>query len=274
MPRGDTPLLILQATSPGLPDRLRSYFQAAPDAELHAIGDVGILSGPVLGLCCSVRCPGSVIVQTYDLARALRDAGITVAGGFHSPIEKDCLDILLRGKQPVVICPARGIDRMRMPAPWRSALDSGRLLILSPFSEGRPRTTAALAQERNEFVAAIADAVLVPYASPGGRTEALCRSILSSGKQLWVLDTPENAGLVANGARRLTPAGIAALFPDCTRPGADSAQGSDCRTARDAAECPLAGRQPGAAASAPARADAAGWVDGRELRRILMNPGR
>lgn len=214
MAYGNQARQVLRAETPALPQRLRRYLEKATRAEVHAIGDLDILSSPVVGLCCSVRCPGSVIVQTYDLATALRDAGVTVAGGFHSPIEKDCLDILLRGRQPVVICPARSIERMHLPREWRSPLDDGRLLILSPFSEGRTRTTAALAQERNEFIAALADAVLVPYASPGGRTEAICRSAVSSGKRLYVLDTPHNASLASLGAHLLTPTDAGLLLAE------------------------------------------------------------
>ena len=32
-----------------------------------------------------------------DLARALRDAGVVVVSGFHSPLERDCFEFLIRG---------------------------------------------------------------------------------------------------------------------------------------------------------------------------------
>ena len=71
--------------------------------------------------------------QTYHLLKklldinclkseALRDAKIAVISGFHSPLEKDCLELLLRGDQLIVICPARNIENMRMPAAWRGPL--------------------------------------------------------------------------------------------------------------------------------------------------------
>ena len=85
---------------------------------LWAIGNLDILEMNLLGFFCSVKCPGSVILKTYDLARELRDAEIAVISGFHSPIEKDCLDHLLKGTQPVAICPARGIENMRIPNAW------------------------------------------------------------------------------------------------------------------------------------------------------------
>ena len=66
---------------------------------------------PLLGFFCATRCPGNVILRTYDLALPLREAGVPVIGGFHTPMEKECLEVLLRGQQPVVICPARSIEQ-------------------------------------------------------------------------------------------------------------------------------------------------------------------
>ena len=63
----------------------------------------------------------------------------TLIGGFHSPMEKECLDLLLRGSRPIIICPARSIDRMRIPKPWKAPLADGRLLVMSPFLDHRPR---------------------------------------------------------------------------------------------------------------------------------------
>ena len=54
-------------------------------------GDPTILDRKLLGFFCSVRCPGDVILKTYDLARALRIAEVTLIGGFQSPMEKEFL---------------------------------------------------------------------------------------------------------------------------------------------------------------------------------------
>lgn len=89
---------------------------------IFALGNLQILRNPLLALFCSSRCPGSVILKTYDLMCSLRNSGVTVISGFHSPIEKECLRLLLRGSQPIVICPARSIERMRVPTEWRDAL--------------------------------------------------------------------------------------------------------------------------------------------------------
>ena len=105
-------------------------------------------------------------------------------GGFHSPVERECLTVLLRGLQPVVICPARGLDRMRVPGEWRKALEERRMLVLSPFGAGQRRVTAALATERNEFVLALADEAWFVHVAPGGETERLARLAREWGKKL------------------------------------------------------------------------------------------
>ncbi|MBI2909641.1 MAG: DNA-binding protein [Chloroflexi bacterium] len=177
-----------------------------------SLGEPGILRGRKLALFCSVRCPGEPIVQAYDFARALRDAGVTVVGGFQSPIEKDCLDLLLRGSQPVIICPARSLHGMRLPAAWKTALKQGRLLLLSPFAEHFRRPTVELSEKRNEFVATLADQVLFAYAAPGGKTEALARKVIGWGKPVLTLDSRENASLVALGARVVRAEEVAGLM--------------------------------------------------------------
>lgn len=166
-----------------------------------SIGDPGILKAKMLAFFCSVKCPGDPLLKTYDLARALRDAGTTVVGGFQSPIEKDCLTLLLRGTQPLIICPARGLTNMRLPGEWKAAVTQGRLLLLSPFEEHFRRPTVALAERRNQFVAALAHQVLFAYAEPGGKTEALAKKVIAWGKPVFTLDGKENANLVALGAR-------------------------------------------------------------------------
>lgn len=174
-------------------------------ARIWAIGDLEILDRRLLGFFCSTRCSGNAILRTYDMVLALREAGVAVIGGFHSPMEKECLDLLLRGRQPVVICPARSIQRMRIPSVWRQPLAQQRLLIVSPFEANHRRVTTALAEQRNRFVAALASEVLVAYAGPGTKTARLCDELLASGQDIRVIDIPDHAQLVENGAVATRP---------------------------------------------------------------------
>jgi predicted Rossmann fold nucleotide-binding protein DprA/Smf involved in DNA uptake len=182
------------------PPYLRKKLAGFTSSKLWFIGNPDILKVPLVGLFCSIRCPGNVILQTYGLARGLRDAGIPVIGGFHSPMEKECLDLLLRGRQPVVICPGRGIVRMRIPMVWRNPLAEGRLLIVSPFDEKQKRATATLADERNRLIALLAPEFFIPYAAPAGKTYQLCRDLVTAGKPVYTFPLEETKGLVQSGA--------------------------------------------------------------------------
>ena len=191
---------VLDPWSNNSPVRLRKATEGTGFSRFWTIGDVKILNTPLLGLLCSIRCPGRVIVQTYDLARALRDAGVPVIGGFHSPMEKECLDFLLRGKQPVVVCSARSITNMRIPSAWRKACAEERLLILSPFVPKHGRISALLAEKRNRFVSFLADQLFVPYAAPGSKTEQLCRGLMSAGKRVYTFESERESNIAKAGA--------------------------------------------------------------------------
>ncbi len=158
---GDYPAVLL--------DRLE---EKAPET-LTAIGPIEYLAHRKTALFCSARTPGAAILRAHDMARRLRDEGTTVISGFHSPIEKECLSILLRGKQPIIICPARAIEGMRIPTECRPAFDAGRILYLSPFVEKPRRVDRDSALYRNEMVAALADSVYFAHVQQGGETERL-----------------------------------------------------------------------------------------------------
>ena len=170
---------------------------------VFALGDPDILKSRKLAFFCSVKCPGEPIVQAYDFSRVIRETGITVIGGFQSPIEKDCLELLLRGTQPVIVCPARSLHGMHLPTAWKTGIEQGRLLLLSPFAEGIQRPTVELSEKRNEFVATLADQVLFAYANLGGKTEALAKKTIGWGKPVLTIDSKENANLVGLGANAL-----------------------------------------------------------------------
>ena len=167
-------------------------------------GNLQLLEEPLTALFCSSQCPGNLILKTYDLARSMRDGGIAVIGGFQTPMEKECLRLLLRGNQPVVVCPARSIENMRVPRDWRGPLREGRLLVLSPFSETVRRATAETAAQRNELVASLATRVFIAHAARGSKTESLARK-LAAGKSLLTLDSPTNQNLADMGSRRFRP---------------------------------------------------------------------
>jgi predicted Rossmann fold nucleotide-binding protein DprA/Smf involved in DNA uptake len=194
----------LESGKPEYPTILRDRLGDATPRRLYSLGNTAILRNRSLGLVCSIRCPGSVVIKTFDTIRELRDAGVTVIGGFHSPMERQCLDILLRGSQPVILCAARGLSGLRLGADPRRAITENRLLVISPFEEVIRRTTADQAMQRNDLVAAVADAVWAPHAVPGGKTWKTIRHALDRGQTVFTFADKENSELIGLGARPLS----------------------------------------------------------------------
>jgi len=195
----------IETSSDTCPSALRDGMAVAGVGQrVWAIGDLQILEQPLLGFFCSTKCPGEIILRTYDFAIALREADVPIIGGFHTPMEKECLALLLRGTQPMVICPARSITQMRLPADWQRSVMANRLLLLSPFEAKHRRPTVELTEQRNRFVAALSAHTLIAHAAPKSKTEALCLELLRQNKQVFALGHPTNDHLFAAGTRAAT----------------------------------------------------------------------
>ncbi len=122
---------------------------------------------------------------------------------FHSAVEKECLRILLQGKVPIVICPARSISNLKIPAARNRSLTEERLLSLSPFEEGFRRANKRLTARRNKFVAALADEIFVSYAAEGSKTMDFVQDLVSWGKLILTFECEENEQLLELGAKPL-----------------------------------------------------------------------
>ena len=185
------------------PEALGRYLGEHAPKTITAIGNLDTLQNKTLAIFSSIRCPGAIILKTYDLMRKIRETGVTVISGFHSPMERECFNILFKGKQPVIICPARSIERMRIKAEYKNPLDEGRLLLLSPFNAKEKRISSERALFRNYFVTALADSIFIPYASPNSKTEQFCKALLSWNKPMYTLHAESNANLIALGIKNV-----------------------------------------------------------------------
>lgn len=169
--------LSLQIGDASYPRRLIERQANNAPNRLTVLGEMDVLHSSKTGLFCSANAPGHVILSAHDEASRWRDAGRCVISGFHSPLEKDCLQILLRGRQPIIICLARGIQGMRIPVAWKKPLEDGRLLIISQFAESERRVTQALAETRNRLVAALADDIVFAHITRVGHLQRLREEI-------------------------------------------------------------------------------------------------
>lgn len=166
---------------------------------MFTLGNTNLLKSKPVALFCSVKCPGELILKTYDLCLKWRKEDQAVISGFHSPMEKECLRILLQGLQPVIISPARGIWR-RIPKEWKRHISSGKLLIVSKFPDEITKMTSRRAMERNWFIGNRAGTLFVSYAASEGKMERLCRAWIDKEKTVVTFNSAYNKNLISMGA--------------------------------------------------------------------------
>ena len=94
---GNINLCYLLPKATNYPSPLRRCSDDGHLPTIATIGDLAILNSKLIGFFCSVRCPGDAILKTFDLARAFRSEGVPLIGGFQSPMEKEFLNLVLRG---------------------------------------------------------------------------------------------------------------------------------------------------------------------------------
>jgi hypothetical protein len=182
------------------------YANEITPKHMNHLGNADLLKSSWTAFFCSVRCPGNLILKAYDLAQRWRVNNQPVIGGFHSPVEKEVLKIMLRSTVPVCVVLARSLPK-RFPTEFRRPIDEGRLLLVSPFDVKTRRATQETAAYRNQVVAALAEKVFVAYAAPGSKTEAFCREIVGTSnpsaklrvKTCMTFDDPKTANLKAAG---------------------------------------------------------------------------
>ena len=204
------PIERITQRDPNYPRQLRGYLKTEAPETIWARGNIALLTdrearlnGDLWALFCSSRCPAQIILKAHELAQQFRASGVPTIGGYHSPVEKECLRVLLRGSQPIILCPARSIENMRLNPAWKGALTKERLLVLSIFDSKHRRSTAALAGQRNAFVAALADKICIAHASEGSKTLQFAQQVSEWGKPVFTFDTPANRSLFQCGAQRI-----------------------------------------------------------------------
>lgn len=134
---------------------------------VDALGNAAIIDCAKTAFLCSRAYPAGAVLRIYDWAKAARERGECVISGFHSALERDVLEILLGGSQPVILAAARNLPKRHAPG-VRRALRDGQLLMVSPFPASVARITAAAARRRNQFMLAVAERIVVGYAREGG----------------------------------------------------------------------------------------------------------
>lgn len=119
----------------------------------------------------SAKCPANSILKAHDYAKEIRNGEMGIISGFHAPAEKEVLEVLLKGSCPIVVVLGRRLEGARIPSAWKTEIEKGRMLVISPFKEYQKYVTKVVSLKCNDLAAHMAGRVLIIHASEGGGLE-------------------------------------------------------------------------------------------------------
>ena len=147
------------------------------------LGNRELLEAHKTAFLCSRSVSSPAMLRCYDWAtEACRSDGVVVSG-FQSRIERDVLHFLLQGQKPLIVVIARRMYTV-LASELQSAMDAGRLLIVSTAPKAT-RASQTAADERNRYIAELADEIVFGYIAPDSRLNELYRQYASKSGILF-----------------------------------------------------------------------------------------
>lgn len=147
---------------------------------METMGDRSLIDRKKIGYFAAGRIAALSVLPTLDWATevAKRD-DVAIVSGFHSKMEREVLDFLLRGKCGIICVLARSMYK-KIPDKFRAAYDAGRVLFISPLKTSATRSSRHLCLQRNEYVASISDELVFSSLTPESSLYPFATNILSS----------------------------------------------------------------------------------------------
>ena len=119
-------------------------------------------------------------MQYYNKSK---DKEICIISGFQSPAERMVLESLLEGNAKVVMVLAKKMFKT-CPEKYKKAVQEGRMLIISPFSDYKNITTKESAKRRNRYVMSHSESMILGTIAKGGMLDSLVKEYKSQYKVL------------------------------------------------------------------------------------------
>lgn len=150
---------------------------------METLGNTSLLDRKKIGYFASGTIASLSVLPTLDwAAEVAKREDVAVVSGFHSKMEREVLDFLLRGKCGIICVLARSIYK-KIPDKYFEAYNAGRVLFIAPFKTTATMTSRHLCQLRNEFVASISDELVFSSLTP---TSSLCKLAESTDNKLLI----------------------------------------------------------------------------------------
>ena len=145
---------------------------------MKTLGNSGLIQLYKIAFFASSKTRSSSVLPTLDWATEIaKREDVAVCSGFQSPLEKEILPYLLKGKCGIIIGLNRGIYK-KIPQKFLEAYNSGRILFISLENDNIIMPSKSNAEKRNNYLTSIADEIVFASLNPNSGLYSLKESIL------------------------------------------------------------------------------------------------
>lgn len=184
----------------GPPTGLGSFFDGRPP-KLWCAGEQRILNNRLLGIISAREADAELTARSAQLLEQLASLKeVAFIGGWHSPLEKEALRVLLGSSAKIVMCVAKSLRRLTPPLEIENRVRQGQALLLTHCSPKAKRISREASLRRNQLVMGLAAALLILSAPEGSSSLDLAKSALHYGKPVLTPEHRLNDRLLAAGA--------------------------------------------------------------------------
>lgn len=133
---------------------------------MEPLGNMSLLECKKIGFFASGTIATLSVLPTLDWATEIAKRNdIAIVSGFHSKMEREVLEILLKGRCGIICVLARPIYKV-IPAKFRDAYAEDRVLFISRNTSKSTMTSRHHCQKRNEYIASISDELVFSSLTP------------------------------------------------------------------------------------------------------------
>lgn len=185
------------------PGRVRERLRSRAPKQIDGLGNPELLQGRILGILGSRALEAGVLLKVKGVLSGLCAKGepernLYFAGGWQSPMERECLEFLLAEEASVIYALPHNIRGFNSIEALGEALKAARLLVLSRESQNRP--SRASNERRNRLVWAMSDALLVLHAPADSGTACMAAEALKAEVPVFLPKHPDHEHLFEAGA--------------------------------------------------------------------------
>ena len=142
------------------------------------LGNTELMKLHKVGYFASSKIASLSVLPTLDWATDIaKREDVAVVSGFHSKMEREVLDYLLRGRCGIICVLARSIYQ-QIPAKYREAYNQNRVLFITEIeSPNITMVSKDRATKRNQLVATLADELVFSSLHPNSSLSTIYQTV-------------------------------------------------------------------------------------------------